>query len=193
VNQVDGMIKSIVCFLLLVNATLYSAVTTATEWVIQTNLGNIHVELFEKKAPLTTAHIKTLTEEGFYNRTRFHRLIPGYVLQGGGYSKYLARKTISQTLTSEANNGLKNTQYTVAMARGQDKHSASSQFFFNLNDNSNLDHRNNTDKGYGYTVFGKVTSGAEVLEKIEQIETEENENFSDFPVEMIIIERAFLK
>jgi peptidyl-prolyl cis-trans isomerase B (cyclophilin B) len=186
-NKLLGML------IFLIVTILYSATTNATVWVIQTNYGAISVELFEKQAPLTTSHIKKLTEEGFYNRTRFHRLISGYILQGGGYSKYLARKPISQNLKSEANNGLKNLKYTVAMARGHDKDSASTQFFFNLKDNANLDHSNESNTGYGYAVFGKVISGSDILEKFGNIETEDNENFSDFPTETILIERVFLK
>jgi cyclophilin family peptidyl-prolyl cis-trans isomerase len=175
------------------SAMLSNHSVCATEWILETNYGVIKIELYEKEAPKTTAHIKTLTMEGFYNKTRFHRSIPGYVLQGGGYSKYLARKQISQTVASEAGNGLKNSQYTVAMARAHDKDSASTQFFINLNDNGNLDHRNETNTGYGYTVFGKVISGIDVLDNIEFIDTEDNENFSDFPVNIILIERAYIR
>ena len=140
--------------------------------VLETNQGNIAIELDQQKAPISTTNILTYAREGFYEGVIFHRVIPGFMIQAGGFDAALKRHgPLKKTIKNEAHNGLSNRRGTVAMARTQVVDSASSQFFINLSDNSRLDHRSKDSRGYGYAVFGKVLEGMDVVDKIAGLPT----------------------
>ncbi len=153
-----------------------------------TNLGTIEIELFEKEAPLTCANFIQYINDGFYNGTIFHRVIPNFMIQCGGFEPGMEQKATKDTIKNEADNGLKNDNGTLAMARRPDPDSASSQFFINTKDNDFLNFKNATPDGYDYCVFGKVVNGMDVVEKIEKAQTSRAGMHQDVPVEDIIIE-----
>jgi len=155
---------------------------------IKTNLGNILLELYPDRAPKTVENFLQYVKEGHYKSTIFHRVIPGFMIQGGGLDKALRQKPTRPPIENEAANGLKNTIGTIAMARTSDPHSASAQFFINVADNTFLNYSAPTDRGYGYTVFGKVTGGMEIVNKIAAIPT----GPGDVPRETIVIEEIRL-
>lgn len=157
---------------------------------IQTNLGAIEIELDYEKAPKTAANFEQYVQEGFYDGTIFHRVIDGFMIQGGGFDTGMNEKTTKETVQNEADNGLKNDIGTVAMARTNDPHSASSQFFINLKDNGFLNHTSPDSQGWGYCVFGKVVNGMDVINQIKALATETKNGHQDVPVENIIIESA---
>lgn len=160
---------------------------------IRTNFGNITLELYPDKAPKTVDNFLHYVKDGYYNGTVFHRVIPGFMIQGGGFDKAFKQKPARQPVENEAANGLKNETGTVAMARTSDPHSASSQFFINVANNSFLNHTAPTARGYGYTVFGKVIGGMEVVNKIAATPTGAGGPFpGDVPREAVIIEEARL-
>ena len=152
--------------------------------VIETTSGDITIELLRTKAPVSVANFLTYVQDGFYEGTIFHRVIRGFMIQGGGVLEDLTRKTdgLRGGILNEATNNLKNREGTVAMARTAAPNSASSQFFINVADNSSLDHKNRTDADFGYAVFGRVTAGMDVVEQIERTKTRD-----DVPVEPIVI------
>ena len=152
-----------------------------------TTAGVIDLELDAARAPQTVANILDLVDAGFYDGLIFHRIVPGFVVQAGGYDAKMNRREAPRTVQNEAANGLKNRKGTVAMARLQDPDSAGAQFFVNLQDNTNLDRGPGNP---GYTVFGKVTSGMEVVNAIEQVPTQDVEELSGVPVEPVIIQKA---
>lgn len=156
-----------------------------------TNYGTIDIELDFEKAPRTAKNFQQYAEEGFFNGTIFHRVIPGFVIQGGGMLSGLVDKANKRApIENEADNGLKNLRGTLSMARTQDPHSASSQFFINLKDNDFLDFRSKTIQGWGYAVFGKVVAGMEIVDKIAGVRTGRLNGHSDVPVEDIVIEKT---
>lgn len=157
---------------------------------IQTNLGAIEIELDYEKAPKTAANFEQYVQEGFYDGTIFHRVIDGFMIQGGGFDTGMNEKPTKETVQNEAGNGLKNDTGTVAMARTNDPHSASSQFFINLKDNGFLNHTSPDSQGWGYCVFGKVVNGMDVINQIKVLATETKNGHQDVPVENIIIESA---
>ena len=158
---------------------------------IQTNKGVIIVELYPDRAPKTVDNFLAYVGRGFYNGTIFHRVIAGFMVQGGGYSPTYERKETSSPVANEADNGLKNQIGTIAMARTRDPHSATAQFFINVADNDFLDFRSPTASGYGYTVFGKVFKGMDVINQIAVSPTGRGGPFpTDVPVEPIIIEHV---
>ena len=158
---------------------------------LKTNLGNITVELYPDKAPKTVENFLGYVKEGYYNGTIFHRVIPRFMIQGGGFDKSLKQKPARQPVQNEAANGLKNEAGTVAMARTSDPHSASSQFFVNVANNSFLNYTAPTTQGYGYTVFGRVTKGMDVVNKIAATPTGSGGMFpADVPREAVVIEEA---
>lgn len=160
---------------------------------IRTNFGNIMLELYSDKAPKTVENFLQYVKDGYYKSTAFHRVIPGFMIQGGGFDKALRQKATRQPVENEAGNGLKNESGTIAMARTSDPHSASAQFFINVADNAFLNHTAPTPRGYGYTVFGKVTRGMEIVNKIAATPTGAGGPFpSDVPKETIIIEEIKL-
>ena len=156
----------------------------------ETNLGNITIELDKKKAPKTVNNFVKYIQEGHYNKTIFHRVINGFMIQGGGFEKNMKEKATTAPIENEADNGLKNKAYTLAMARTSDPHSASAQFFINLVDNDFLDHSSKTMSGWGYAVFGKVIKGMEVVDKISEVATATKGFHDDVPVKPITIKKA---
>ena len=155
---------------------------------LKTNLGDIVIELDEEKAPISSENFKQYVRDGFYDGVIFHRVIPNFMIQGGGFMPDMMQKATRETIENEAKNGLSNEKYTLAMARTMDPHSASAQFFINTKDNSFLDYPG--QDGWGYAVFGKVVEGTEVVDKIEQVETGNKAGHSDVPVEPVMIEKA---
>lgn len=162
-----------------------------TKVLLTTNLGEIEIELFDKEAPVTVKNFVSYVKSGFYDGTVFHRVIPDFMAQGGGYTEDFGQKETNETIQNEANNGIKNERGTIAMARTNFPHSASSQFFINLVDNHFLDFVSETPQGWGYAVFGKVTKGMEVVDEMAKVPTGSAAFFrSDVPVTNIIIEKA---
>jgi peptidyl-prolyl cis-trans isomerase B (cyclophilin B) len=157
---------------------------------LHTNQGDIVIELDFENAPKTAANFQQYAEEGFYNGTIFHRVIDGFMIQGGGMTADMEQKTTRAPIENEADNGLKNDTGTLAMARTNDPHSATAQFFINVKDNSFLNHSSKTAQGWGYCVFGKVTQGMDVVEKIKKVKTGNKGYHSDVPVEPIVIENV---
>ncbi len=155
---------------------------------ITTSHGVIELELDENAAPDTCANFKRYADDGHYDQTIFHRVIPNFMIQGGGFTADMEQKKTRATISNEAANGLKNTTGTIAMARTSEPHSASSQFFINLTDNDFLNHRDTSDAGYGYAVFGKTASGADVIQKIAAVQTGQHGMHGDVPVESVVIE-----
>lgn len=157
---------------------------------LHTNYGDITLELDFDKAPKTAANFKQYAEDGFYNGTIFHRVINNFMIQGGGFSEDMVQKKTRETIENEADNGLKNDTYTVAMARTMDPHSATAQFFINVKDNNFLNHTGKTSQGWGYCVFGKVVAGTEVVDKIKDVSTGSAAGHQDVPTEPVIITRV---
>ena len=155
---------------------------------IKTNLGSFSLELDEEKAPVSSNNFKDYVEKGFFNKTIFHRVIDGFMIQGGGFELDMTQKNTLPPIKNEASNGLKNEKYTVAMARTSDPDSATSQFFINTSDNSFLDYPG--QDGSGYCVFGKVTEGFDVIDKINSVKTGSKNGHQDVPVEEVIIEEV---
>jgi peptidyl-prolyl cis-trans isomerase B (cyclophilin B) len=154
------------------------------------NHGVITLELDQEKAPKTVANFLSYVNKGHYNNTIFHRVIPGFMVQGGGFEPGMTQKPTDAPVENEANNGLKNNRYTVAMARTQAPHSASAQFFINVADNGFLNHTAPSMQGWGYAVFGKVVSGTEVVDKIAAVKTGNKGGHGDVPTEDVVIEKA---
>ncbi len=157
---------------------------------LHTNHGTLTFELDAKRAPGTVANFLEYVKSGHFNNTLFHRVIDGFMIQGGGFEPGMKQKPARAPVKNEADNGLKNASYTVATARTSDPHSASAQFFINVADNAFLDYKSPTAQGWGYCVFGKVTSGTEVVDKIKGVKTGRSGPHQDVPVEDVIIERA---
>jgi len=155
-----------------------------------TNKGTITIEVDHDNAPKTAANFVQYARDGFYDGSLLHRVIPGFVIQGGGMSSGMKEKPTRGSIENEAENGLKNQRGTLSMARTNDPHSASSQFFINLNDNASLDHKSPTPAGWGYCVFGRVTGGMDVVDDIAKAATGSSGFHRDVPVEEIIVERA---
>ncbi len=168
-------------------------VLTVSAWAgpkveMQTSLGRIVIELDEAKAPATVKNFVAYVSEGFYNGTVFHRVIPNFMIQGGGFTADMAQKPTKAPIQNEAKNGLKNARGTIAMARTQDPHSATAQFFINHIDNMMLDYPSRD--GWGYAVFGKVTEGMDVVDKIAQVKTGNRGGHQNVPTEPVIIQSA---
>ena len=161
--------------------------------VIETSLGNITVEVYPDRAPKSVENFLGYVKDGFYDGTVFHRVIRGFMIQGGGLTADLERKPPRAPVENEAANGLKNQRGTVAMARTAEIHSATSQFFINTADNGALDHKGGGARDYGYCIFGKVTEGMDVVDKIEKVETGEKSGYQNVPVEPVVIKSARLK
>jgi peptidyl-prolyl cis-trans isomerase A (cyclophilin A) len=148
----------------------------------ETSLGDFTIEMFEKEAPESVANFTRYIEDGFFDGTIFHRIVPGFVIQGGGFTEDMTQKKTKPPVKNEADNGLKNKRGTLSMARTNDINSATSQFFVNLKDNDFLDHSRGN---FGYAVFAKVTEGMDVIDKIAAVETGRKRGFDDVPVEPV--------
>ena len=157
---------------------------------LHTSLGIITVDLDEAKAPDTVRNFLEYVNSGFYDNTIFHRVIDGFMVQGGGFEPGMKQKATREPIKNEATNGLSNTQYTVAMARMPNPHSASSQFFINVGDNDFLDHSAPTPQGWGYCVFGRVVEGKDVVDRIKKVQTGRRGMHDDVPVQDVVIEKA---
>ncbi|MDT3313827.1 peptidylprolyl isomerase [Pseudomonas sp. rhizo66] len=162
-----------------------------TQVKLTTNYGDIVIELNAEKAPITVANFLEYVKAGHYENVVFHRVIKGFMIQGGGFQPGMQEKKDKRaSIQNEADNGLKNEKYTLAMARTMDPHSASAQFFINATNNSFLNHTAKTAQGWGYAVFGKVVAGTEVVDKIEDVATTSKAGHQDVPKEDVIIEKA---
>jgi cyclophilin family peptidyl-prolyl cis-trans isomerase len=150
----------------------------------ETSLGDFTIELFDKAAPVTVANFLQYIDDGFLDGTIFHRIVPGFVIQGGGFTEDMTQKTTRAPIKNEADNGLKNDRGTLSMARTNDVNSATSQFFVNLKDNEFLDHKRGN---FGYAVFARVTEGMDVIDKIAAVETGRRRGFEDVPVQAVIM------
>lgn len=158
--------------------------------LLETSAGNIKVELYEDKAPETVKNFLQYVKDGHYDNTIFHRVINGFMIQGGGFTADMAQKPTKAPIVNEAENGLKNTKGTLAMARTADVNSATAQFFINVADNSFLDFKAKNPRDYGYCVFGKVTEGMDIVDKMKAVKTGSKGGHSDVPVEPIVIKKA---
>jgi peptidyl-prolyl cis-trans isomerase B (cyclophilin B) len=157
---------------------------------LHTNHGIISIELDAAKAPVTTENFLAYVKSGHYDNTVFHRVIDGFMIQGGGFEPGMSQKSTGTPIKNEADNQLKNDRYTVAMARTGDPHSATAQFFINVGDNDFLNYKASNAQGWGYCVFGKVTAGTEVVDKIKGVKTGNRAGHQDVPVEDVIITKA---
>ena len=167
---------------------------SGTKVKMQTSQGDLLIELDDSEAPQTVANFLKYVNAGFYEGTVFHRVIPRFVIQGGGFLPGFTKPTLAELDTSpianEGDNGLKNVHYSLSMARTNDPHSATSQFFINLNDNANLDHTGKTASGWGYAVFGRVIEGMAVVDEIATAQTTTQAQYQDVPVQDIVVTSA---
>jgi peptidyl-prolyl cis-trans isomerase B (cyclophilin B) len=159
---------------------------------LHTSFGPITIALDADKAPKTVANFLDYVKKGHYDGTIFHRVIDGFMIQGGGFAPGMKQKPTGSPVENEANNGLRNDKYTIAMARTSDPHSATAQFFINVADNEFLNHKAPTSQGWGYCVFGKVTEGMDVVDRIKAVATGRSGMHADVPQEDVLIERAEL-
>ena len=171
-------------FLLL---SMASFAKDSNTFLIETNRGNITIEVYPKKAPKTVANFKKYVSNGFYNGLIFHRVISSFMIQGGGFDKNMMQKQTNDPIINESSNGLKNTAYTLAMARTNDPNSATSQFFINLLNNSFLDYSGKSADKIGYCVFGSVIEGKEIVDKVGNFSTHTKNGFSDVPIKTVVI------
>nr|WP_246388036.1 peptidylprolyl isomerase [Desulfovibrio intestinalis] len=157
---------------------------------LETNYGEIIVRLDARKAPISTANFVQYVKSGFYDGTVFHRVIKNFMVQGGGFTADMKQKETRAAIRNEADNGLKNKKYTIAMARTGEPHSATAQFFINTKDNDFLDFKSQTPQGWGYAVFGKVIKGQEVVDKIAAVTTGKKGYYDDVPMGNVIVKKA---
>jgi len=187
------MLKRLCCLLFLVlclTGSAFAAESKNPTLLIETTLGNIKVELFQKEAPVSVQNFLEYAKGGFYNGTVFHRVIPGFMIQGGGFTADLSQKPTRAPIKNEATNGLKNERGTLAMARTMVPDSATAQFFINVANNDFLNHREGGPAAYGYAVFGKVLSGMEVVDKIVATPTGFRNGMGDVPLTPMVIKQV---
>jgi cyclophilin family peptidyl-prolyl cis-trans isomerase len=181
----------IVCAAFLIAALATATSVRAEEQnpvvLMETSMGNVRIELYKDKAPITVNNFLSYVNDKFYDGTVFHRVIPDFMIQGGGFEKGMQEKPTKAPIKNEAGNGLKNDTGTMAMARTGVVDSATAQFFINVKDNAFLNHRDETPAGFGYAVFGKVLDGMDVVHKIEHVQTTTKGPFQNVPVEPVII------
>jgi cyclophilin family peptidyl-prolyl cis-trans isomerase len=177
-------------------AALLLLVVAASAWAanpvveVVTSMGPIRIELYADKAPKTVENFLQYAKDGFYDGTVFHRVIPGFMIQGGGFTAEMEQKKTREPIANEAQNGLKNTTGTIAMARTPNPHSATAQFFINVADNEFLDFVSPTQQGFGYTAFGRVTQGMDVVQKIVQVPTGNRAGHQNVPLKPVMIQRV---
>lgn len=189
--QISARTLLSVAITLLATSTLFSQTLAAEETVnvlMETSKGPIELELYPEKAPATVANFAEYANDGFYDGTIFHRVISSFMIQGGGFTTDMQKKTTREPIANEANNGLSNKRGTIAMARLPQPHSATAQFFINVQNNMNLDYQDQDN--WGYAVFGRVTHGMEVVDDIRFVKTTRNKPYIDVPVEPVIIEKV---
>jgi peptidyl-prolyl cis-trans isomerase B (cyclophilin B) len=191
IRDVVVRILSVVVFSVLVSFHAHSA--DQNEAVFETNKGTIVIALDQVKAPETVANFKSYIESGFYNDTIFHRIIAGFMIQGGGFDENIDRKATKDSIQNEAYNGLKNEIGTIAMARTADPHSATSQFFINVGNNASLNHKAKQGNGWGYAVFGKVIEGMDVVNAISLQKTTRRAGHQNIPVDTVLVKKAYLR
>ncbi len=155
-----------------------------------TSAGSLRIELDDDKAPKTVENFLGYVRSGHYDGTVFHRVIAGFMIQGGGFEPGMRQKACAQPIANEANNGLKNRRYTLAMARTNDPHSATAQFFINAKDNDFLDFRSESPQGWGYAVFGRVVAGTDVVDEIERVKTGRKGFHDDVPLADVVIQKV---
>jgi len=172
--------------------TTISTKIETTMITLKTNKGDIEIALNSEKAPLTAQNFINYAKQGQYNGTVFHRVIKDFMIQGGGFEPGMNQKEVGSPIQNEANNGLKNTKYSIAMARTGDPHSATAQFFINSKDNDFLNFTSESPSGWGYAVFGEVVNGQEVVDAIENVATSRSGHHGDVPVEDVIIESVIV-
>jgi peptidyl-prolyl cis-trans isomerase B (cyclophilin B) len=177
-------------FVVIFFQSLYTNAKGNPKVKLVTSKGDIIIELYPQKAPVTVENFLKYVDAQFYHGTIFHRVIPGFMIQGGGFTPDMTQKQVKGAIKNEANNGLKNERGTIAMARTADPHSATAQFFINTVNNSYLNFKNETTKGWGYCVFGRVIKGMDVVEAIEKVATGEKGMHSDVPLTPVLIEKA---
>jgi cyclophilin family peptidyl-prolyl cis-trans isomerase len=161
--------------------------------VMETSMGDITIELYKEKAPITVENFLSYVNDGFYEGLIFHRIISSFMIQGGGFTPDMVQKDTKAQIKNEAGNGLSNKRGTIAMARTQVIDSATAQFFINVVDNDRLDHRDESMAGFGYCVFGKVTDGLDVVDKIRNVKTTTKNQFRDVPVDPVVIKKVTIK
>ena len=180
--------KKLMVLLALAGAAVSAEATTRVE--MKTSLGSIELALDEAKAPITVKNFVSYAKKGFYEGTIFHRVIDGFMVQGGGFTKDMVQKKTNAPIKNEAGNGLKNDKYTIAMARTMVVDSATAQFFINVKDNGFLNHRSEDPYGFGYAVFGKVTKGQDVVDKIAKVATGNHGFHQNVPTTPVVIEKV---
>ena len=185
------MIRTLVrpaCSVILLVGAFATSVAAQTV-TLETSKGNIVLELYPEKSPKTVANFLAYVQAGFYDGTIFHRVIPSFMIQGGGFTADMTKKETREPIQNESDNGVSNARGTIAMARTSDPHSATAQFFINTVDNNGLDH-GETAQGWGYAVFGKVTEGMDVVDAISAVKTTAKSGMRDVPVEPVLIQKA---
>lgn len=202
----DAFLPSIFCIILFLSSIQSSAMepvskplssdsdeqSAVTTVVLETSLGNIQLDLFADKAPTSVANFLQYVNDGYYDGTQFHRVIDGFMIQGGGFTADLVKKDTRGAIQNEADNGLLNTTGSIAMARTNAPHSATSQFFINVADNNFLNHSGKTPRQWGYAVFGNVTQGMDVVTAIKAVPTNTQAGFANVPVEPVLIIKAYV-
>jgi len=192
-TPVFGRLRALLIASLLLTGSAHAAAGNPTA-VIQTSKGDIVVELFADKAPKSVENFVNYARSGFYDGTIFHRVISHFMIQGGGFTPDMEKKATGEPIPNEASNGLSNKRGTLAMARTNHPHSATSQFFINVQDNMNLDHSGETSsQAWGYAVFGQVVEGMNVVDDVRFVQTERKPPYSDVPVEPVVIEHVEIR
>ena len=184
--------RALVAALLVMGAAVTVNAAERSLVKMETSMGDIVIELFPDKAPLSAANFLRYVKAGTYNGTVFHRVINGFMIQGGGFDRDFQRRETFASIRNEAKNGLKNTRYTLAMARTGEPHSATNQFFINVADNDFLNFRSESTQGWGYCVFGKVVDGTSVVDAIKAVRVRDRMGHEKVPVEPVVIKRAFV-
>lgn len=192
-TRLSHLFAALMMPLLMTATSMPMAAEQAPRVRLETTMGNIVLELDRQRAPTTVDNFLAYVNDGFYDGTIFHRVIDGFMIQGGGYTADLSRKETRPSIKNEADNGLKNIRGSIAMARTSDPHSASAQFFINVADNAMLDHKAPNGRGWGYAVFGRVTEGMDVVDKIRTQTTGVQAGFRDVPKKTITITRAVVE